>query len=104
MENDSTKKNKAWWPNKKLLKRHHLLWALLSLKVYAMEAVICDMCGSNRKTFQKWTKIYVKEIARLAPKEASENQQIKKYCENYVLTFTFGIFFSDLVGKLFKTR
>ena len=50
---------------------HHLLWALLFLKVYATEAVMCDMCGSDRKTFRKWRKIYVKEIARLAPQEVS---------------------------------
>ena len=52
-------------------KQDHLLWALLFLKVYATEVVMCDMCGSDQKKFQKWTKIYVKEIVRLAPQEVS---------------------------------
>ena len=32
----------------------HLLWAMLFLKVYASEDVLCSLTGCCRKTFRKW--------------------------------------------------
>ena len=50
----------------------HLLWALLFMKVYCIESVMCSLCGGvDEKTFRKWSKIFVIEIAQFAPKEVS---------------------------------
>ena len=35
-------------------KPKHLLWALLFLKTYATEAVLCTLAGTTRKTLRKW--------------------------------------------------
>jgi hypothetical protein len=45
----------------------HLLWALLFLKLYATEEVLCNFAGTTRKTFRKWTWIVIKAISQLAP-------------------------------------
>lgn len=51
----------------------HLLWALLFMKVYATEPVLCSMCGGiDPKTLRKWTRYFTGMIAeRLFPKEVS---------------------------------
>jgi hypothetical protein len=49
----------------------HLLWALLFMKVYANEDVLCSMVGGvDDKTFCFWTKYFIRIIAtRLYNKE-----------------------------------
>ena len=41
----------------------HLLWALLFLKTYGTEDVICSLAGCSRKTFRRWLWPTVKSIA-----------------------------------------
>lgn len=45
----------------------HLLWALLFLKNYCSEAVLCALVGGvDKKTFMKWTWLFVNSIAGLS--------------------------------------
>ena len=47
-------------------KVEHLLWALLFMKVYSTESVLCGLVGHpTQKTFRKWTKLIIKQIATL---------------------------------------
>ena len=42
----------------------YLLWALILLKVYATEAIHCSIVGGvDRKTFRKWSWIFVEAIS-----------------------------------------
>ena len=44
----------------------YLLWALILLKVYATETIHCSMVGGvDRKTFRKWSWIFVEAISYL---------------------------------------
>ena len=46
----------------------HLLWALMFLKVYGVEATLSSMAGGvDEKTYRKWVWIFVKAIANLEP-------------------------------------
>lgn len=48
----------------------HLLWALLFMKVYATERILCSLAGGvDKDTFRKWRNIFIDEIARLFPYE-----------------------------------
>ena len=51
----------------------HLLWALLFMKVYANEDVLCSMVGGvDKKTFCFWTRYFIRIIAtRVFNKEVS---------------------------------
>lgn len=52
----------------------HLLWALLFMKVYSTESVLCSLCGGiDEKSFRKWKRIFIIEIAKLAPSEVRFN-------------------------------
>jgi hypothetical protein len=51
----------------------HLLWALLFLKTYATEPVLCSIVGTTRKTFRKWSWPIVKAIAAEAADIVSVN-------------------------------
>ena len=42
----------------------HLMWALLFLKVYATEDVLCSMAGCCRATFRKWMWPCVEAMAK----------------------------------------
>ena len=45
---------------------HHLLWALMFMKIYSSEHVHCAMAdGVDEKTFWKWAWIFVLAIADL---------------------------------------
>lgn len=47
-------------------KVEHLLWALLFMKVYSTESVLCGLVGNpSEKTFCKWTKLIIEQIATL---------------------------------------
>ena len=56
---------------KKGAEPRHLLWALLFMKVYANEDVLCSMVGGvDNKTFCFWTRYFIRIIAtRLYNKE-----------------------------------
>jgi hypothetical protein len=41
----------------------HLLWALLFLKIYETEDVLCRIAKTSRKTFRKWSWSVVKVVA-----------------------------------------
>lgn len=43
----------------------HLLWSLLFLKTYAVEAVHEVITGACRRTFRQWTWCIVRQIASL---------------------------------------
>ena len=44
----------------------HLLWTLLFMKVYTTESVLCGLVGHpSEKTFRKWTKLIIEQIASL---------------------------------------
>jgi hypothetical protein len=42
----------------------HMLWALLFLKVYASENVLCTICACDEKTFRKWVWMMLDEMAK----------------------------------------
>ena len=44
----------------------HLLWALMLLKVYSSEMVLCSIAKTSEKTFSKWTWIFIQAIANLS--------------------------------------
>ena len=51
---------------------HHLLWALLFLKVYATEQVLCGMVSTpavDECTFRTWAQFFIKEIVKLSKEE-----------------------------------
>lgn len=57
---------------------HHLLWALLFMKVYGTERVMCDMVSTpavDPYTFRNWTNFFIKELAKLANEEVRTLQQ-----------------------------
>jgi hypothetical protein len=42
----------------------HLLWALLFMKVYASDNVLCSIVGGvDSKTFSFWTRYFIKQIS-----------------------------------------
>jgi hypothetical protein len=44
----------------------HLLWALMLLKLYCAEAVLCTLAGGvHEQTFRKWAWRFVNEISEL---------------------------------------
>ena len=44
----------------------HMLWALLFMKVYSIESVMCGLVGHpDPKTFRKWTKLMIEQISSL---------------------------------------
>jgi len=54
----------------------HLLWALLFLTVYGLEAQMAKLVGKegmavDEQTFRKWSKIFVERIALLASQVVS---------------------------------
>lgn len=59
---------------------HHLLWALMFLKLYSNEHVLAASAGVSEKTFRKWSWRFVKAIAKLKPHLVSLN--IKPYLHN----------------------
>lgn len=46
-------------------KPHHLLWALLFLRVYATEEVNVALAACDKKTYRKWCWIFVDLISKL---------------------------------------
>ena len=44
----------------------HLLWALMFLKTYATEPMLCAIAGTTRKTFRKWSWPVVTAIASIS--------------------------------------
>lgn len=47
-------------------KPFHLLWALMLLKLYCAESVLCSLAGGvHEQTFRKWAWLYVEEISNL---------------------------------------
>ena len=46
-------------------KPEHLLWALLLLKRYSIEAVNATLTGVTEKTFRKWSQIFIALLADL---------------------------------------
>ena len=44
----------------------HLLWALLLLKVYANEDVLCKICGCHRDTYRKYAWQLIEMVSYLA--------------------------------------
>ena len=49
----------------------HLLWALMFLKLYASEHVLCSMAECDEKTFRKWAWLFVLALADLEPENVS---------------------------------
>jgi hypothetical protein len=45
----------------------HLLWALMFLKLYVSEHVLCSMAKCDEKTFRKWTWLFTSALADLVP-------------------------------------
>lgn len=68
----------------------HVLWALLFLKVYATEDVLCSFVRVDRKTFRKWCWIFVDAISHLPN---------VSYNINSHLTFTNELTLPDYMGK-----
>ena len=48
------------------LEYKHLLWALMFLKLYTTEAILCALAGGvSKKTFRKWSWLVVNTISYL---------------------------------------
>ena len=43
----------------------HLLWALMFLKIYAVDSILCQLCGVSSATFRKYRDVMVQRIAAL---------------------------------------
>jgi hypothetical protein len=44
----------------------HLLWALMLLRLYCAESVLCTLAGGvHQQTFRKWAWLFVNEISEL---------------------------------------
>ena len=50
---------------------YHLLWGLLFLKTYMIEAVVSGMVGVDEQTYRKWVWIIIPRIAALKPSVVS---------------------------------
>lgn len=47
-------------------KLNHLLWALMFLKIYGTEKIMCSLAGGvDKDTFRKWTWLFIEAIASL---------------------------------------
>jgi hypothetical protein len=56
----------------------HLLWALMLLKLYCAEAVLCTLAGGvHEQTFRKWAWLFVNEISELQYKVVSGGSDLK---------------------------
>jgi hypothetical protein len=44
----------------------HILWALLFLKTYLTEIILCSIVGATTKTFRKWIWPVIRAIAALS--------------------------------------
>jgi hypothetical protein len=49
----------------------HLLWALLFMKTYTTEPIMCSMVGVSRKTLRKWVWWVVDQLSNLEDKVVS---------------------------------
>ena len=56
----------------KFLRKKHLLWSLLFLKLYATETVHAGLVGCDEKTFAKWVWKVVAALADLDVEYVSE--------------------------------
>ena len=52
----------------------HLLWALLLLKTYATEDVLCTIIQVDAKTFRKWSWIIISSISNIKEVSYSVDQ------------------------------
>lgn len=57
-------------------KPKHILWALLFLKTYATEDVLSTVVGVDRKTYRKWSWVFINAISHLS------NVRIKHFSLN----------------------
>lgn len=44
----------------------HLLWGLVLLKNYAVESVSEVIYGVRRKTFRRWSRLFIKQMASMS--------------------------------------
>jgi hypothetical protein len=49
----------------------HLLWALMFMKLYASEHVLCSMANCDEKTFRKWAWMFVSALGDLSTEYVS---------------------------------
>ena len=69
-------------------KTRHLLWALLFMKTYTTDSVLCGIAGGvDPKTFRKWRTIFIKEIAKLASEEVSKFVDVHEYFIHFIYPF-----------------
>ena len=62
------------WINKQMKRKPkvvHFLWAMNFMKQYSFENASCAWFHCDKKTWRKWTWMYVKAIARLLPQVVS---------------------------------
>jgi len=55
----------VWKPIDAKARPEHLLWALLILKTYDTEELLCSKLGVDEKTFRKWSWRFIVAIAAL---------------------------------------
>jgi hypothetical protein len=67
----------------------HMLWALLFLKTYATETILCQMVGvKDKKTFRKWSWKFVEAISMLEPIVVSSLLVVGKICHVQFVSLT----------------
>ena len=75
-------------PEDKIAYPSHLLWALLFLKVYSMEAVLSGMIGINEDNYRKWAWHLIDKVSYLECEEVSHSSILSNYTmRNAYLTF-----------------
>jgi hypothetical protein len=103
-------------PNEKMpngVKCCHLLWALMFMKLYASENVLCGMAKCDEKTFRKWSWIFVSALAGLAPDIVSPTVHLLRapnrpqckcldFCDSWFLIPSFAILYSSFVIFVFQ--
>ena len=79
----------------------HLLWALMFLKLYASEHVLCSMAECDEKTFRKWAWLFVFALADLEPEYVSTVVAFKRMERQNVFGFPNSLFVFRLFAVVF---
>ena len=67
---------------------HHLLWALMLLKIYGKEKTLCTLAGGvDKKTFRKWSKEFIVAIANLESTVVIHSLFQLDFVDNIQLTY-----------------
>jgi hypothetical protein len=78
--------------------QRHLLWALMFLKLYCAESVLCTLAGGetgqavDEKTFRKWCWLFVEAISDLQYSVVSTRTSMQVLVSFFFLIITLSFF------------